>query len=114
VRSDVPTYEYACTACEDRFEIVQSFADAALTECRACGGRLRKVFSPVGVVFTGSGFYKTDSRAASPATGSKPGSKPDEAKTAGDGTPKADPPKAAGTSATGGGGAPTTPAAATP
>ena len=59
----MPTYQYACTACGERLEAVQSFTDAALTECPACGGALRKVFSAVGVVFKGSGFYKTDSRA---------------------------------------------------
>jgi putative FmdB family regulatory protein len=58
----VPTYQYACTACDERLEAVQSFTDAPLTECPACGGALRKVFSAVGVVFKGSGFYKTDSR----------------------------------------------------
>jgi putative FmdB family regulatory protein len=58
----VPTYQYACTACDERLEAVQSFTDAPLTECPACGGTLRKVFSAVGVVFKGSGFYKTDSR----------------------------------------------------
>jgi putative FmdB family regulatory protein len=58
----VPTYEYACTVCAERTEAVQSFTDPPLTECPACGGRLRKVFSPVGVVFKGSGFYKNDSR----------------------------------------------------
>ena len=58
----MPTYEYACTACEHTLEAVQSFTDAALTECPECGGALRKVFSAVGVVFKGSGFYKTDSR----------------------------------------------------
>jgi putative FmdB family regulatory protein len=61
----VPTYQYACTACGERLEAVQSFTDAALTECPACGGALRKVFSAVGVVFKGSGFYKTDSRGSS-------------------------------------------------
>ncbi|MDT7571030.1 MAG: hypothetical protein QOE05_1204 [Actinomycetota bacterium] len=58
----MPTYQYACTACGEQLEVVQSFTDAALTECPACGGALRKVFSAVGVVFKGSGFYKTDSR----------------------------------------------------
>ena len=58
----MPTYQYACTACDERLEAVQSFTDAPLTECPACGGALRKVFSAVGVVFKGSGFYKTDSR----------------------------------------------------
>jgi putative FmdB family regulatory protein len=60
----VPTYQYACTACGERHEAVQSFTDAPLTECPACSGTLRKVFSAVGVVFKGSGFYKTDSRSS--------------------------------------------------
>jgi putative FmdB family regulatory protein len=59
----VPTYEYACTECADRLEVVQSFSDERLSVCPACGGKLRKVFSPVGIVFKGSGFYRTDSRA---------------------------------------------------
>ncbi|GAA0924717.1 FmdB family zinc ribbon protein [Pseudonocardia zijingensis] len=58
----MPTYQYACTACDHRFEAVQSFTDASLTECPACSGHLRKVFSSVGIVFKGSGFYRTDSR----------------------------------------------------
>jgi putative FmdB family regulatory protein len=60
---DVPTYAYACTACEHRFEVQQAFSDAALTECPECAGRLRKLFNSVGIVFKGSGFYRTDSRA---------------------------------------------------
>jgi putative FmdB family regulatory protein len=60
----VPTYQYACTECGERLEAVQSFSDPSLTECPACGGQLRKVFSAVGVVFKGSGFYKTDSRSS--------------------------------------------------
>ena len=68
----MPTYQYACTACDERLEAVQSFTDAPLTECPACGGTLRKVFSAVGVVFKGSGFYKTDSRGK---TGSSDGAK---------------------------------------
>jgi putative FmdB family regulatory protein len=58
----VPTYQYACTTCGHQLEAVQSFTDAALTQCPECEGRLRKVFSAVGVVFKGSGFYRTDSR----------------------------------------------------
>jgi putative FmdB family regulatory protein len=58
----VPTYQYACRACDHRFETVQSFSDASLTECPACSGPLRKVFNSVGIVFKGSGFYRTDSR----------------------------------------------------
>lgn len=59
----MPTYPYACTACDNRFEVVQAFTDHALSTCEQCGGRLRKVFSSVGVVFKGSGFYRNDSRA---------------------------------------------------
>jgi putative FmdB family regulatory protein len=58
----VPTYQYACTECGEQLEVVQKFTDDALTVCPECDGRLRKVFSPVGVVFKGSGFYRTDSR----------------------------------------------------
>lgn len=58
----MPTYAYTCTECGHAFDIHQSFNDAALTECPSCGGKLRKVFSSVGVVFKGSGFYRTDSR----------------------------------------------------
>jgi putative FmdB family regulatory protein len=58
----MPTYEYACTECGARTEVVQSISDAPMTTCTVCGGRLRKVFSPVGIVFKGSGFYRTDSR----------------------------------------------------
>ena len=58
----MPTYQYACTDCGDRSEVVQRFTDDPLTVCSACGGKLRKVFSPVGIVFKGSGFYRTDSR----------------------------------------------------
>jgi putative FmdB family regulatory protein len=64
----VPTYQYACTECGHAFEQVQSFSDDALTECPECRGRLRKLFNAVGVVFKGSGFYRTDSRASSSAT----------------------------------------------
>lgn len=60
----MPTYQYACTACNERLEVVQKFTDDPLTACPTCDGRLRKVFSAVGVVFKGSGFYRTDSRAA--------------------------------------------------
>jgi len=64
----VPTYQYTCTDCGEPVEAVQKFTDAPLTVCAACGGRLRKVFSPVGIVFKGSGFYRTDSRNGSSAT----------------------------------------------
>jgi putative FmdB family regulatory protein len=61
----MPTYQYACTSCGEQLEVVQKFSDDPLTICPACSGALRKVFSPVGVVFKGSGFYKTDSRSKS-------------------------------------------------
>jgi putative FmdB family regulatory protein len=66
----VPTYQYACTECGHAFEQVQSFSDDALTTCPECSGRLRKVFNAVGVVFKGSGFYRTDSRAKEGASSS--------------------------------------------
>ena len=56
----MPTYSYACTECDNKFDIVQSFSDDSLTECPRCGGRLRKLFNSVGIVFKGSGFYLTD------------------------------------------------------
>jgi putative FmdB family regulatory protein len=56
----MPIYEYACTACGERTEARQSFDDPPLTECPLCGGSLRKLYSPVGIVFKGSGFYSTD------------------------------------------------------
>ena len=61
----MPTYSYACTACDNKFDVVQAFSDDALTQCPTCEGRLRKLFGKVGVVFKGSGFYRTDSREAS-------------------------------------------------
>ncbi|MCX2955247.1 FmdB family zinc ribbon protein [Lentzea sp. NEAU-D7] len=80
----MPTYQYACTACEHRFEAVQSFSDASLTECPECSGKLRKLFGAVGVVFKGSGFYRTDSRSGSSkstsSTTSSSDSKPSEKK----------------------------------
>ncbi|WP_244931482.1 FmdB family zinc ribbon protein [Nocardioides sp. W7] len=66
----MPTYQYACTECAHAFEQVQSFSDDSLTVCPECTGRLRKVFNAVGVVFKGSGFYRTDSRTSSSSTSS--------------------------------------------
>jgi putative FmdB family regulatory protein len=57
----MPTYQYACIACGHEFEVVQSFSDESLTKCPECQGEIRKIYSAVGVVFKGSGFYKTDS-----------------------------------------------------
>ena len=88
----MPTYQYACTACDARLDAVQTFTDSPLTECPACEGRLRKVYSAVGVVFKGSGFYKTDSRdskkpaAATADAGKGEGSKGEGGKDAGKGS----------------------------
>ena len=75
----MPTYEYACTSCGERLEVVQRFSDDPLTVCPACSGALRKVFSAVGVVFKGSGFYKTDSRASGSKSSSTEPAKKDAA-----------------------------------
>ncbi|MFG2970484.1 FmdB family zinc ribbon protein [Streptomyces sp. NPDC048288] len=69
----MPTYQYQCTECGEGLEAVQKFTDDALTECPNCGGRLKKVFSAVGIVFKGSGFYRNDSRGSS--SSSSPASK---------------------------------------
>lgn len=107
----MPTYSYACTECSNRFDVVQAFTDDALTTCEECNGRLRKIFGKVGVVFKGSGFYRTDSRDAgkSSSNGSSTtkaasdsgsggsgdgGSKPAEKSTADGGSKPADKPKA--------------------
>lgn len=66
----MPTYSYACTECDNRFDAVQAFTDDALTTCPECSGRLRKLFNSVGVVFKGSGFYRTDNRESGKKTGS--------------------------------------------
>lgn len=82
----MPTYSYACTQCDNRFDAVQSFTDDALTTCEVCNGKLRKVYNSVGVVFKGSGFYHNDSRSSGTRSGaaksaeSKPASKPTESK----------------------------------
>lgn len=81
----MPTYQYACTECGEQSEVIQKFTDDPLTVCSACGGRLRKVFSPVGIVFKGSGFYRTDSRAS--ANGSKQNGSRGTAETSADSKP---------------------------
>jgi putative FmdB family regulatory protein len=109
----VPTYEYACTECGDQSDVVQKFTDDPLTVCRVCGGRLRKVFSPVGIVFKGAGFYRTDSRAAAKepvgvGAGEKANGADTSAKASGDsksGTTSAEGAKSSGASAGNGSGA---------
>jgi putative FmdB family regulatory protein len=91
----MPTYEYECQQCHERVEAVQKFTDAALTVCPHCGGELRKVFSAVGIVFKGSGFYKNDSRGSksesSKSESSKSeSSKSDSSKSDSSSTPKTD------------------------
>ena len=76
----MPTYEYACTACGHRLEAVQKFSDDPLTECPECGSALRKVYGAVGIVLKGSGFYKTDSRAAAGGNGNGHGKSKDKEK----------------------------------
>ena len=66
----MPTYEYACKKCGEHLEVVQSFKDDPLTKCPSCGGALKKVFGNVGIVFKGSGFYKTDSRSSTKSNSS--------------------------------------------
>ena len=78
----MPTYQYVCTECGGQIEAVQKFSDDPLTKHDACGGRLRKVFSPVGIVFKGSGFYRTDSRNGSSA--SKPAASSPDSGSAGE------------------------------
>ncbi|MCK2238127.1 MULTISPECIES: FmdB family zinc ribbon protein [unclassified Crossiella] len=76
----MPTYQYACTECEHRFEAVQAFTDATLTECPNCSGKLRKLFGAVGIVFKGSGFYRTDSRGSGGSSTVSAGSTKSESK----------------------------------
>jgi putative FmdB family regulatory protein len=99
----VPTYQYACTECGEQLEVVQRFTDDALTECPACSGRLRKVFSPVGVVFKGSGFYRTDSRKTA-AAAAKSTDKSGEKSTAGSSDSTSQPSAAGSSSSSSGSG----------
>ena len=86
----MPTYQYTCTDCGEPVEAVQKFTDEPLSMCAACGGRLRKVFSPVGIVFKGSGFYRTDSRNGSVTASDKKDKQPSESKPASDSNGSAD------------------------
>lgn len=88
----MPTYQYACTACGHQLEAVQSFTDEPLTECPTCAGRLRKLFNSVGIVFKGSGFYRTDSRtdsgSGSGGAANKPAAASNESGSSSDSTSK--------------------------
>jgi putative FmdB family regulatory protein len=119
-RALMPTYQYRCTECGHDLEAVQKFSDATLTECPNCGGSLRKVFNAVGVVFKGSGFYRTDSRTTnddggsgnkdkgeskdSPAPKEKKDAKEPAAAKATNGSGSTKQPAASGASSTGGAG----------
>ena len=81
----MPTYQYQCTECGDGLEVVQKFTDDSLTECPGCEGRLKKVFSAVGIVFKGSGFYRNDSR-GSRSTGTSSSSAPSSASSTSEGS----------------------------
>lgn len=94
----MPTYEYECQECHERVEAVQKFTDAPLTLCPHCGGELRKVFSAVGIVFKGSGFYKNDSRGSKSDSSKSESTKPESAKSESSASPKTE--SAATTSAT--------------
>jgi putative FmdB family regulatory protein len=93
----MPTYEYACKECGDHLEVVQSFKDDPLTECPACHGELRKVFSPIGIAFKGQGFYKTDSRSGA---SSKAASSTDTASSSDSGSSKSSDSKSSDTKTT--------------
>ncbi|ARF55754.1 FmdB family zinc ribbon protein [Streptomyces gilvosporeus] len=105
----MPTYQYQCTACGEGLEAVQKFTDDALTECPSCNGRLKKVFSAVGIVFKGSGFYRNDSR------GSSSSSSPAKSSSSSSGSSSSDSSGSASSSSSGSGSSDTksaTPAAA--
>ncbi len=99
----VPTYEYRCDACDKNFDVVQSFHDDPLTECPTCGSPVRKVFGSVGIVFKGSGFYKTDSRsgggsASRPAESASSGSSDQGSGDSGSGSDSSTTPSSGGSS----------------
>ena len=97
----MPTYQYTCTDCGEPVEAVQKFTDEPLTVCANCGGKLRKVFSPVGIVFKGSGFYRTDSRknGSVPASDTKKDAQPSESSSASNGSADKKPKDSAATPA---------------
>ncbi|WP_243422674.1 FmdB family zinc ribbon protein [Micromonospora globispora] len=107
---NVPTYQYACTACGHQLEAVQSFSDEPLTECPACEGRLRKLFNSVGIVFKGSGFYRTDSRSSGSDTATSTASKPEKSESSA-GSSSSSTGSTNGSSASSNGGSTKTPAA---
>ncbi|QFG21591.1 FmdB family zinc ribbon protein [Actinomadura sp. WMMB 499] len=107
----MPTYQYVCTECGEPLEVVQKFSDDALTDCPACEGKLRKVFSAAGIIFKGSGFYRTDSRGSGKSTagsssgGSSSGSSDSSSSSSasGDGSAKSDSSSSSSSSSSSGG-----------
>ncbi|CAB4908119.1 unannotated protein [freshwater metagenome] len=85
----MPTYSYACTSCDNAFDIVQSMSEDSLTQCPKCQGRLRKLFNNVGVMFKGSGFYRTDSRSSTDSSSSSTPSPPSTSTPSAPATPAA-------------------------
>ena len=98
----MPTYSYRCTECDVAFDIQQAFTDDTLTVCPTCGGKLRKVFSPVGVTFSGSGFYRTDSRAADKSSTSSSPKTESKSETKSESKPAASTPSTPSTSSSSG------------
>jgi len=99
--SFVPTYEYACTKCGQHVEVFQHVSDEPLTKCGVCGGPLRKVFHPAGILFKGSGFYSTDNRSKpSGDGGSKKGSESSEKSSSSEKKPEKKPEKSSGSDGT--------------
>ena len=90
----MPTYDYQCRSCGTVTEVIHAMADDGPTVCEVCGGQLRRVLYPTGIIFKGSGFYRTDSRAATGSSASESDSKPSteaapsESKPASDGVEK--------------------------
>lgn len=96
----MPTYQYRCTDCSAEHEVVQRFTDDPLTDCPACDGNLRKVYSAVGVVFKGSGFYATDNRTKGKANAARPGGSTSESTASGESAKPAAASAAKGSAAT--------------
>ncbi|KJC62922.1 putative regulatory protein, FmdB family [Agreia bicolorata] len=98
----MPTYSYRCTECTNAFDIHQAFTDDSLTVCPVCGGKLRKVFSAVGVTFNGSGFYRTDSRAGEKSAGTSGSSSTGKASGSGESSSSSTPAAPSTSSSSGG------------
>jgi len=109
----MPTYEYECTACGQHIEVFQRFSEDSLTTCGACGGSLRKVFHPAGIVFKGAGFYATDNRSKPSTSSAKKESDTGSGSAGSDGKPSETKPSSTGSSSPGDGGSASKASAAT-